>query len=729
VNPTRLRARGYRSFDLLDLTLPEGCAAIVGANGAGKSSIVAGIDLALFGPESRSWSPYVAEGQDDLMLELTFEHGGETYRVRRGFSSSGRGKATLDLELSRPLGAHDEAEYWHSETQATIADTERHLGEILGMSRRTLRASSLLMQGDGAAFSEADPRERKQILAEILGLDRFEDWLAAVRVEKRKAEDELTAITALLAGAEAELAERPQVENALAFAIEAGLDAKKKLIDAEADHNNLLVAVQQIERQQSELQAARAERDAAEERLRSLERVEREAKEAAEALVDVRERLGTLPVPEVVAALEDEERSLVEADRAYQASVADYQAARREVEHKQAQRFAIEAQASDFRDRAAERSNRADALEAAGPGEARCDRCEQVLGHEPHAAAVASLRVEAGDLAAGASDLDAQAGLVEIPELPPAPPAVEPPAEALVRVSTRLIAAREGVLERTRLEERVEVLEQTTAKGGDTFVEQLKKAKLLHNYYLTIVGTMEEKFPSPSALAEAQVELEAAKTHVAEQRQRVAETEADKVRAEEAIKRLDALKAKVEVETSRREDVQAELDTLHVLEGAYGRNGMPTQRIERVLPQIETEADALLQKLGTPYRVELRTEREKKSGGTSETLDVVVLTEAGARPYETFSGGERTRINLALRISLARLLAHRRGAESRLLVIDEPEHLDAAGHAALAEVLRELESDFSTVLLVSHVPDLRDAFEQALVVSRNGAGTSEVAVA
>jgi exonuclease SbcC len=749
VNPTRLRARSYRSFDHLDLPLPAGCAAIVGDNGAGKSSIVAGIDLALFGPESRSWSPYVAEGSDELMLELTFDHGGETYRVRRGFSAAGRGKATLDLETlseggrkrtasksdgARPSGREasqcqppSESASWTPETRATIADTERYLGEILGMSRRTLRASSLLLQGQGGTFTESDPSKRMEILIEILALERFAGWLAAVRTEKRKAENELTAIAAVLANAEVELAERPQVETAIAFAIEAGMDAAKKLDEVEGAAEGLSLKLQEIEKAQAELQAARAERGAAEERLRSLELIEREAKEAAEQLGEIRKRLETLPDAQAVQVLQAEEAELQEADAGYQRMTAEYQAQRREAEFKRAERETILAQAKDLKERAADRRNRADGLDEHGPGEARCDRCEQILGAEPHAAAVASLRVEADELDAGARDLEAQAATVDVPEVV-APPIVEPPAAALERVRVRLASAREGLLERSGLEGRVTTLEAAAAKVGGDFRADIATARIDWEDGCTAVVMIEENAPRPSALGETRLALDEARQQVAVHRDRVSQTDADRVRAEQRREQLDALAHKVEAETSRREGVQAELDVLHVLEAAYGRNGMPTQQIERILPQIESEADTLLQKLGTPYRVELRTERETKAGGVAETLDVVVLTEAGARPYETFSGGERTRINLALRISLARLLAHRRGAESRLLVVDEPEFLDAAGTAALAEVLRGLESDFDSILLVSHVPDLRDAFESALTVSRNGSGGSEVSL-
>ena len=167
---------------------------------------------------------------------------------------------------------------------------------------------------------------------------------------------------------------------------------------------------------------------------------------------------------------------------------------------------------------------------------------------------------------------------------------------------------------------------------------------------------------------------------------------------------------------------------LRVLEAAYGRDGIPAWIVsQQAIPSIETEASRVIAELGSPYRIELRTERITAGGDLVNALDVVVVTEAGERPYETFSGGERTRINLALRIGLARLLANRRRAESRLLVIDEPEFLDADGTAALVRVLAGL-PDFSKVWLISHVPALRDAaLDGTIEVVRDADGWSSVA--
>src|SRR5262252_9596116 len=56
LNPQRLRARGFGSFEELDLDMPAGLASIVGENGAGKSTLVRALEGALFGPNGRSFA-------------------------------------------------------------------------------------------------------------------------------------------------------------------------------------------------------------------------------------------------------------------------------------------------------------------------------------------------------------------------------------------------------------------------------------------------------------------------------------------------------------------------------------------------------------------------------------------------------------------------------------------------------------------------------------------------
>ena len=183
-----------------------------------------------------------------------------------------------------------------------------------------------------------------------------------------------------------------------------------------------------------------------------------------------------------------------------------------------------------------------------------------------------------------------------------------------------------------------------------------------------------------------------------------------------AQRELEELKRVVAVE-------QDDLDLLRVAELAFGRNGVPTLIVENAVGALEASANGYLAMMptadGAVLRVELHTQREQKTVETpKETLDVVVRDTDGPRPYETYSGGERARVNITLRLALAILLADRRGAESRLLAIDEIEGLDAEGQRQLVDVIREVAPRFDIVLVASHYSGIRDAFDNVIEVEK-----------
>ncbi len=191
-------------------------------------------------------------------------------------------------------------------------------------------------------------------------------------------------------------------------------------------------------------------------------------------------------------------------------------------------------------------------------------------------------------------------------------------------------------------------------------------------------------------------------------------------RKDEQIERLDKIAADVHAACVRRDELHTELDLLTHLERACGPNGVPALILETVaIPQVEVEASRILGLLGGPaYACELRTLREKKGGGLADTLDVILLTETGEAPYESFSGGERARIAFALRLALAQLLASRKGSSTGLLVIDELSGLDQQGVAALVGVLEELQRTVPRILVVSHDAEMRDSFENTLLLEQ-----------
>jgi DNA repair protein SbcC/Rad50 len=187
----------------------------------------------------------------------------------------------------------------------------------------------------------------------------------------------------------------------------------------------------------------------------------------------------------------------------------------------------------------------------------------------------------------------------------------------------------------------------------------------------------------------------------------------------------------------RREELAAEraaitllIQRLKLLEKACGRDGVQALLIEQALPEIEEDANDLLDRLtGGQMSVVFDTQRKLKSADRlAETLDIRIADTVGERPYENFSGGEQFRVNFAIRLALSRILAKRAGARLQTLVVDEGfGSQDPYGRQRLIEAINTIQGDFARILIITHIDELRDAFPTRIVVDK-GPGGSTIAI-
>ena len=125
--------------------------------------------------------------------------------------------------------------------------------------------------------------------------------------------------------------------------------------------------------------------------------------------------------------------------------------------------------------------------------------------------------------------------------------------------------------------------------------------------------------------------------------------------AEERIKKLQQNKGKISARLQQIKEAKSALTTARVklkeskaelniyrkLRTAFGKNGIQSLIIEQALPEIEERASEILFRLTEgKMQVHLETIKDKKSGGTKETLEIIITDDQGVpRSYETFSGG------------------------------------------------------------------------------------------
>lgn len=745
MRPLRIWARNLRTWADLDLEVPKGVVAIVGPNGAGKSSLVNTIDLALFadrGELNRCLTR--GAGEEEVEVGIEFEHRGEVYRVRRSWNSRGGGKPRLDLMRAEQMaGAVTRAfdvpldivapEKWQavSAETATIAETEAELEKIIGLSRSTFRASSYLAQGDGDAFTMAEPRERKGILLDAIGVriwDRLKERATALRAE---AEQELSRLVGVCEQLEGRLAERTALEG-----------AEKA---ATLEHDALKLAVADIEQG---LQAARGELEDAIAQAHEAEARKTAAKTMRERCTEAEGRASELNGRIELVDIASTTRTGLTALVKVRPALERLRELRLQGEAKTSNLERLESQAAVHRQEEGRQTGIVDeavtrlavieeVVEDLSSGDLTCPTCKQRLEGDALEAAreeVTTPRAEVEkrrDEALAAAVAAAKAGHQAEQEVEKAKAELDELRKEDVRISEAMpeeakLHPQAFLAKSIEAEAMLAALDERELSAADDRAALEKLRTELP--FLARQADNAEAAASEYATVDVDVKrakVMAAETSLTTKRSLERDASMKVTRAKTRLEALDEAARELAEAQEARATVADAVEFHKYAERAYGRDGIPAMVLEALaLPQLEAEANRIVAELGRSYRFELRTQKMTQAGAVREALDIVVMTETGEALYEDFSGGERTRLDLSLRIALARLLASRRGSDVRLLAIDEPAYLDDDGFAQLAKVLTDLAGEFETVLVVSHVDELRDAFDSALVVG-GGADTGE----
>ena len=175
-------------------------------------------------------------------------------------------------------------------------------------------------------------------------------------------------------------------------------------------------------------------------------------------------------------------------------------------------------------------------------------------------------------------------------------------------------------------------------------------------------------------------------------------------------------------------EIREKIANMKIVETAFGKDGIPALLIEQALPEMENQANDILERLsGGTMSVSFTTEREykdKKRDDKKQTLDILINDSNGMREYELYSGGEAFRINFAIRMALSKFLSNRAGARLQTLVIDEGfGSQDADGRQRLIEAINLISKDFSKILVITHLEELKDAFPSRIEVQKNSSGS------
>jgi DNA repair protein SbcC/Rad50 len=204
--------------------------------------------------------------------------------------------------------------------------------------------------------------------------------------------------------------------------------------------------------------------------------------------------------------------------------------------------------------------------------------------------------------------------------------------------------------------------------------------------------------------------------------------------AVQKVEVLKNLRQRQKTFNDRLEEIKQQVTRLKILERAFSKDGVPALLIEQALPEIEEQANKILEELtDNNMSVYLETQKDYKDNtreDKKETLNILVSDSVGSREYELCSGGEAFRVNFAIRLALSRMLTKRAGARMQMLVIDEGfGSQDAEGLQHVVEVIKQVQYDFATILVITHLEELKDAFPARIEVEKTANGSQLKVVA
>ena len=219
-------------------------------------------------------------------------------------------------------------------------------------------------------------------------------------------------------------------------------------------------------------------------------------------------------------------------------------------------------------------------------------------------------------------------------------------------------------------------------------------------------------------------------TKTQQQRQKLDSYLSKKGKLEEKLSSLQDLKSKYEASKEQLQTLKRKHTIYNELSQAFGKNGIQALMIENILPQLEAQTNYILSRLtGNQLHVQFLTQkaskgRSKKQTKLIDTLDIIIADTQGTRAYETYSGGEGFRINFAIRLALAKLLAQRAGTALQLLIIDEGFGTqDSEGCERLIAAINAIAPDFCCILAVTHMPQFKEAFQHRIEVTKTMEGS------
>jgi exonuclease SbcC len=195
--PQRVKLKGFLCYKEEQTIDFEGTATLwmlSGLNGSGKSAIFDAVTYALFG-HHRGGGQHAIElinkDSDTMVVEFDFLLDNKPYRAKRTLKRDTKGGARGTqqmLRLEAGTNGHAGGKWMPIEETGQRREFDSWVEENLGLTYDTFTSSVLLLQGKAEKLLDSKPEGRREVLASIVDLERYERLHQKVD-DKRKAQE------------------------------------------------------------------------------------------------------------------------------------------------------------------------------------------------------------------------------------------------------------------------------------------------------------------------------------------------------------------------------------------------------------------------------------------------------------------------------------------------------------------------------------------------------------
>lgn len=246
--------------------------------------------------------------------------------------------------------------------------------------------------------------------------------------------------------------------------------------------------------------------------------------------------------------------------------------------------------------------------------------------------------------------------------------------------------------------------------------EELKRLKPSYEEYLEVARKFEKKQQDLNEINEL---LQGLKGEIGFIKKEINRIKEFKIKIKQIQKEIEQVKNNIEKYTILRKDV-------------FHLNGVAKFAIEKILPAISIKASEILSDLteGKYNQIIFKSLSGKNIG-----FEIYVFDGEREREASSFSGGEKTQINAAIRFAIMERIAEipdTTGAvfrKSDTLFIDEGDigTLDTeTSRQRFVEKIFELKSLFKKIILITHLDDVAEQFPNRIIIGWDELGKSKI---